>query len=151
MIAESQATGATLAREETYEIRRALVARLQSAARGVTRRRRVEHHRAFARDWERFRDEGRLGLLRRALEIGPAVASEAGSDWRVSFLLGLAAGLVPEGPLVGTPWESAPEPISVQRTDASNPGSGLDSQGRGEGRRTPQAELFFPELVARPI
>jgi hypothetical protein len=41
-------------REDTYALRRAMVRKLQIAARGVTRRERVELHRRFAADWTAF-------------------------------------------------------------------------------------------------
>ena len=41
-------------REDSYALRRTLVQQLQAAARGVTRRERVELHRRFAEDWRAF-------------------------------------------------------------------------------------------------
>lgn len=95
MIATRRIDSATDCKEDLYTIRRILVRRLQSTSKGVSRKARVERHRAFAREWESYRRNGAFDLLRRAVSIGPAVAAEAGEGWRNSFLLELAASARP--------------------------------------------------------
>ena len=77
MIGTQDTERARRRREETYALRRTLVRRLQVAARGVTRRERVELHRHFAVDWRALVAAGHatpdLTVSRLHSEWGPRV------------------------------------------------------------------------------
>jgi hypothetical protein len=163
MIAVNEDWSEVRSRQETYALRRILVGELQRASRGVPRRIRAERLRRFAEEWMEFVQERRLGLLRRAVALGPAVAAEAGDLWPASLLLALAAGrALPAAPgrkPAGAP-RGAPSPVeSGVPARAGGPetaentgfeaGRALDSIEERGRRRDRQGDLFSPDLVTR--
>ncbi len=142
MIAFSNQIPDEITQEDTYALRRILVERLQKSSRGVSRRERVEQLRRFAEEWTSFLEDGRLPLLRRALAVGPAVASEAGDLWRKSFLLGLASQIG---------WDRAAEPAPASATTPEPSPVAEPARRRGEGERNGQGDLFQPCQVAVPV
>ena len=111
-----------------YELRRTLVRRLQKASRGVPRRQRVLQHQRFIQEWQELSRRGELWLVQRALEVGPAVASHAGPEWRESFILGLAAAL--------------PAALSAKETAGNLRVCAVDFKVTRADSRNPQADLF---------
>jgi hypothetical protein len=150
MIAICREDSVRKSREERYALRRVLVARLQKVSRGIPRRSRFESHRQFATEWERCTREGRLDLVHRALVVGPAVAAEAGEDWRSSFLLSLAADSATLRPVSRPIAESG----GAQATSALDSSSESGSEPRpwsDAGRPVGlQAELFPTQLIPQP-
>ncbi len=164
MIAVNREWSEVRSRQEAYALRRVLVGKLQIACRSVPRRTRAERLRRFADEWSEFVQERRLGLLRRAVAVGPAVATEAGDLWPASFLLALAVGRVPEaasappvGAAPGSPAradvEDAVRGAMPEGSKNAGPEAGraLDSVEERSRWRDRQGELFSPALVTRTL
>lgn len=164
MIAVNREWSEVRSRQEAYALRRVLVGELQKACRSVPRRIRAERLRRFADEWSEFVQERRLGLLRRAVALGPAVATEAGDLWSASFLLALAVGRVPKAapaPPAGasssapgqTDLENASQGAMPRARKNAGPevGRALDSTEERARWRDRQGDLFSPDLVTRTL
>ena len=164
MIAVNREWSEVRSRQEAYALRRVLVGELQKACRSVPRRIRAERLRRFADEWSEFVQERRLGLLRRAVALGPAVATEAGDLWPRSFLLALAVGRVPKAapapPAAASPGVSAQTDVKdavrgsmAKASKNAGPAAGraLDSVEERARWRDRQGDLFSPDLVTRTL